>query len=589
MNVRSVWAALSVSLVFIFTNAAAQEPKQLSTFERPLVDYRGKEWNVSDFAEVDYLVIAFLGTECPLAKLYSRRLQTLADKYSANKVAFLAIDPNHQDSLQEMEAFARRQQMTIPFVKDLEAKVAARMGATRTPEIFVLDSERKIQYQGRVDDQYGVGYTRNEPTVRELESALDELLAGKPVSIANTEAVGCLIGRSNESVSNNEVNYVTHVAPILNEHCVKCHREGQIGPFTLDNFDNAAAWRDMIGEVINDGRMPPWHANPDHGSFANDCSLSREQIEVLNTWIANGSPFGEGTAPKSPAFEDGWQLPTEPEFKCFVTKKPHDVPAMGKVEYQYFVHDPKFEEDKWIRAAELRPGNLEVVHHILCFILPPGEDDLGEGLDGFLVGYVPGMLPPQPVEGYAKKVPAGSRFVFQVHYTPNGRDTTDQSQLGLIFADESEVQYEVVTTCAVNPRIEIPPRSSDHEVKAINRHQLGDWKLLSLMPHMHLRGKSFRYEAIYPDGKKEVLLDVPQFDFNWQTSYQLENPKTLPRDTRIVCTAVYDNSEGNLSNPDPEKTVSWGDQTWEEMMIGYFDVAIPKGESTEMKSVRRRR
>jgi peroxiredoxin len=560
--------------------------KPVTHFE--LVDFRGKAWSLAEFQSSPVVVLAFLGTECPLAKLYSHRLQGLATRFADRQVTFLAINPNVQDSLEKMSAFARRQELSIPFLKDPGAKVADEMGATRTPEVVVLNAQRQIVYRGRVDDQYGIGYVRKEPQATELVDAIEATLEQKPVAVPFTSAVGCLIGRNNKPESQTDITYASHTAAILNDHCVRCHREGQIGPFALDNYADAAAWSDMIAEVVQEQIMPPWHADPKFGTFANDCSLSPENKKTLLSWIDAGSPEGDATTtPASPEFMSGWQLPRAPDFTCKITERPVQVPATGDVRYKYFIHDPKFAEDKWVSAAELRPGNLEVVHHILCFILPPGATELEQELDGFLVGYVPGMLPPQPRQGYAKRVEAGSKFVFQVHYTPNGRSTTDHGDLGLVFADPAKVTHAVVTTCAVNPRIEIPAHASNHAEEAWNRAPLGNWEILSLMPHLHLRGKAFRYEAVYPGGDREVLLDVPRFDFNWQTSYQLAKPKTIPAGTKIYCLAVYDNSEGNLSNPKPDVLVRWGDQTWEEMMVGYFDMAIPKDEAAQLNLSRR--
>ena len=548
-----------------------------------LRDFRGKEIRFSEYSENPLVVVAFLGTGCPLAKLYSTRLQELADKYVDQRVAFIAVDPFSQDSLEEMAAFARDHKMEIPFAKDVGQQLAKNLGAIRTPEVFLFDRTKTVLYRGRIDDQYGVGYTKKEAENSELMAAIDAVLAGKTVELARTEAIGCLIGFSKQPNEQSPVTYSNQVVRILNDHCVKCHRTGQIGPFAMDSYEEVAGWAEMIGEVVKENRMPPWHADPKFGKWANDCSLAEADKKIIFDWISAGAPLGDRTQiPPPPTFVSGWQLPKEPDLVVPVTTKPHPVPAKGTVEYKYFKFDPGFTEDKWIAAAELRPSNLRVVHHILCFVRPKGTRDLGdgEGLDGFLVGYVPGMLSQPMPAGMAKKVPKDSEFVFQIHYTPIGREQEDFSQLGLVFADASQITHEVVTSSAVNPRIEIPAGESDHTEQAWNRRPIGDWQIINFMPHMHLRGKAFRYEAVYPDGKRETLLDVPKFDFNWQTSYWSVEPLTVPKGTRIYCTAKYDNSPANLNNPNPKSNVRWGDQTWEEMMIGYFDVAIPIGDDS---------
>jgi hypothetical protein len=249
------------------------------------------------------------------------------------------------------------------------------------------------------------------------------------------------------------------------------------------------------------------------------------------------------------------------------------------VRYQYFMADPKLKEDVWIEAAEILAGNRGVVHHILVFAVPPGGGLAGlgggAGRRGYLVGYVPGKrVEPYPA-GMAKKVPAGSQLLFQVHYTPNGSPQEDMSKVGLLFADPKTIQYEVKTVGCANAGLSIPPGADNHKVEATTRQSLGEGLLLGFAPHMHVRGKSFLYEMVYADGKKETLLDVPRYDFNWQTTYRLVEPKKVPAGTKMHCVAHYDNSENNLNNPDPKARVRWGDQTWNEMMIGYFDLAQP--------------
>jgi hypothetical protein len=256
---------------------------------------------------------------------------------------------------------------------------------------------------------------------------------------------------------------------------------------------------------------------------------------------------------------------------------PYTVPAEGTVRYQYFTVDPGFAEDKWVRAAEIIPGNRAVVHHILVFARSSGSNrrDM-QGGGAFLAGYVPGQRSHPFPDGMAKLIPAGSKLVFQVHYTPIGTEQEDLSSIGFVFADPESIDHVVVTHETRNTRFKIPAGDDNFKVEAYSKSESVDVKLLGLMPHMHVRGKSFLYEAVYPDGRKQTLLDVPAYDFNWQTSYRLSEPVDLPANTRIHCVAHFDNSENNLNNPDPTKAVSWGEQTWDEMMIGYVDIAIPR-------------
>ncbi len=560
--------------------AAKLDAARLDAVE--LRDYQGKVWSLEEFSDKPILAIVYLGTECPLAKLYSLRIQQLADEYRERNVAFLAVDANLQDSLEEMSAFARRQNLEMPFVKDVGQKLARQLGVTRTPEVVVIDSNREVQYRGRIDDQYGIGYAKKTPEHQELRAAINALLEGQPVPTPEVPAAGCLIGWSKPplvaDVADPSITYCNQISRIFNEHCVRCHRAGQIGPFPLTDYESASGWGDMIVEVITEKRMPPWHASPEHGEFVNDCSLEDSDIQLITEWVKQGAPLGDRQQlPDPPTFIEEWQLPQKPDLVIPVTEKPYKVRATGDVRYQYFVFDPKFSEDRWVSAVEIRPSNYSVVHHILCFIRPKGTDDLGagKGIDHFLAGYVPGMLPQSLPSGYAKRIPANSELVFQVHYTPIGSPQVDQSQLGLTFADPTAITHEVQTWSAVNTKIKIPAGAADHPEQAWNRQPLGEWEIINFMPHMHLRGKSFRYEAVFPDGSREILLDIPKFDFNWQTAYVLKQPRITSKRMRIFCSATFDNSTGNLSNPNPDSVVTWGDQTWEEMLIGYFDVAIP--------------
>lgn len=592
IDVASRFVCLLIGIVVLWLatgSCGAQEPISDISGNLPLPDKvelrdaQGKAWSLADFSDKPVLAVVFLGTECPLAKLYSLRVQQLADEYRDHNIAFLAVDANLQDSLEEMSAFARRQKLSVPFVKDVGQELARHLQVTRTPEVVVLDQRRQVRYRGRIDDQYGIGYTKKVAEKQELLEAIDALRNGKSPTTTAEPAVGCLIGWSKPTTETDPtipvVTYCNQISRIFNEHCVRCHRPGQIGPFPLTDYESASGWGEMIVEVISEKRMPPWHANPEHGEFSNDCSLDPSEVQLISDWVKMGTPFGEQRdLPAPPTFVEGWQLPEAPDLAIPVTEKPVKVKATGNIRYQYYVFDPKFTEDRWVSAVEIQPGNYAVVHHILCFIRPKGTEDLGvgKGIDHFLAGYVPGMLPQKMPDGHAKRIPANSELVFQVHYTPNGSTQMDQSQLGLKFADPNAITHEVQTWSAVNTEIQIPAGAANHREQAWNRQKLGNWKIINFMPHMHLRGKSFRYEAVYADGSREILLDIPNYDFNWQTAYVLQKPLPTSNKMRIFCTAAYDNSVGNLNNPDPHSVVTWGDQTWEEMMIGYFDIAIPR-------------
>jgi peroxiredoxin len=534
-----------------------------------LRDVYGKTHRLSDYAQSPVIVVMFLGTECPLAKLYAPRLAALTEKYAEQGVAFVAIASNTQDSIAELHHFMTQHALTFPVLKDPAQAVADMFGATRTPEVFVLDGDRTVRYAGRIDDQYGIGYQRPEPEREYLSEAIAAVVSGQAVTESENDPIGCIIGRAKEPAQDGEITYASHIADILNRRCVECHRNDQIAPFPLATYDDLNGWGDMILEVVDEGRMPPWHANPEFGHFRNDARLTDTEKQNLRTWINAGMPQGDPTyAPTPPKYAEGWRIP-EPDQVYYMSDNAFDVPAEGVVDYQYFEVDPGFTEDKYIWAAEARPDNVSVVHHIIVYIKTPGQEDLHTG--GMVAGYAPGSLPRILDDGMAIRVPAGSKLLFEMHYTPNGSAAKDRSHLGVKFLDANQVRKLVFGNLAIDQDFVIPPHAGDHVVTA-EREIKRDLKLLNLTPHMHLRGKSFRYEAIYPDGTTEVLLDVPKYDFNWQLSYELQEPKLLPKGTRIHCTAVFDNSEENLANPNPGTEVRWGEQSWNEMMIGFFDV-----------------
>jgi len=335
--------------------------------------------------------------------------------------------------------------------------------------------------------------------------------------------------------------------------------------------------------------MPPWHANPAHGRFANDPRLNDREKQLIDAWVRAGLPEGDpADLPPPVHFTDGWSIP-EPDLVVSMPRL-FTVPAEGVVEYQYVEVDPGFREPRWIQAAEIRPGNRRVVHHCLVFLKPPGCDEPAEqgALGSFcLAATTPGTPPLILPPGLAKLVPAGWRFLFVLHYSPIGTEQTDQTSIGLVFADPQTVKKEVATRLIRDDHLCIPPRVAEHRVEHSERFS-DDVLLLAMLPHMHLRGKAFRYEAVHPDGSTEVLLDVPRYDFNWQNRYVLAEPKRLPAGTTLRCTAWYDNSAGNLFNPDPDATVRTGLQSWDEMFNGYYEVALADQDLSRSPLLRRK-
>jgi peroxiredoxin len=568
MRICGLSAILAMAVLGSLPGADAGE---LQPIDFKLQDYRGGWHRLDEVRGSKLVVVAFLRTECPLAGLYAPRMAELAKTYEQKGVSFFGVDCDPQDAPSAMARFATEQGLTFPFLKDVGNELADRLSVERTPEVFVLDGDRTVRYRGRVDDQFGLGVHRPAATRHDLSCALDDLLAARPVAVAKTEPAGCRISRLPKSSGEQPITYSKQVARILRDRCVACHREGEIAPFALTSYKQAAGWASMIDEVVQGGRMPPWHASPEHGTFSNDARLSPQDKQTIAAWVAAGAPEGNARDLPEPAhYIDGWRIPA-PDLKIALPETVK-IPAEGTMPYQNFVIDPKLKTDVWVRASQVRPGNPSVVHHLVVFVMPPDQKDSGPKID-FLAAYAPGMPPRVLPDGTAKLVPAGSRLMFQVHYTPRGTPQTDRSEIGLSFADPKSIRKELTAIAAINMELSIPAGNADYPVAAHHRFEQ-DTLLYSLLPHMHLRGKSFRFEAAYPDGRREVLLDVPRYEFEWQNVYVLSEAKLMPEGTILHCLARYDNSADNLSNPDPTKTVTWGEQTRDEMLVGYVEVSL---------------
>lgn len=553
-----------------------------------LLSFSGRSYSWPGSEPPAATVLVFIGTECPLAKLYVHRLKGFVDEFAKDDVQFLAIDSNSQDSNLEMESFARRMQLNMPLLRDPAAKLADRVGATRTPEVFLIDSSCQLRYAGRIDNQYGVGFSRPTAEREDLKMAIRAVLTGDEVEVPQTEPVGCLIGRLPQQDGSSAVTYRNQISRLLQTHCVECHRPGQIGPQPLDNYDDAAGWADMLVEVVDQGRMPPWNADSEIGDFENARGMTTAEKELLSEWANAGAPLGEdATPPKPNNYLEGWRLPREPDQVVEMAKVPFKVPAEGVVEYQYFVVDPGFKEEKWVQAAEVIPGEPGVVHHAIVFFRAPGSANADHL--GWIGGYVPGQKPSSLPDGQARRIPAGSRFIFQMHYTPNGRPAVDNTKIGLCFADKADVKREVITIPAVEREFEIPPHASAFLVENSMSGFPAGSTLLGITPHMHVRGKSFRATIERKESNSDIpLLRVPDYDFNWQHSYRLLEPIELDATVELKSRYLFDNSSDNLANPDPTAYVRWGDQTFQEMAVTFFDIALPEGKTSQGLMLERR-
>ena len=388
------------------------------------------------------------------------------------------------------------------------------------------------------------------------------------------------------------VSYYKDVEPILMDHCQNCHRSGEIGPMPLMTYEQARPWAKAMKNSVATRRMPPWFADASVGHFANDRSMSQVEIDKIGAWADSGTPAGDPKSRRAAkAFVEGWNIPA-PDVVLSM-KEPFPIPANSKIDYQYIIIPTGFTEDKWVNMVEARPSDRSVVHHSVIFIRDPksrwlreaqslvpfvpqrtGSDrriDVGGGGNEILHTYTPGNLPDIWKPNQAKLIPAGADLVMQMHYTSNKKDTADQTKIGLVFAKQPPEQ-RIMTLIAGNDSFVIPP--GDAAYRAVGAVTFpNDATLLNFFPHMHVRGKSFEYQLI--DGeKREPLLQVNKYDFNWQLTYHLAQPIEIKRGMKIEIVGTFDNSPNNPHNPDPKAEVRWGEQSWEEMAYGFFDVAV---------------
>jgi hypothetical protein len=384
------------------------------------------------------------------------------------------------------------------------------------------------------------------------------------------------------------------VLPILQQHCQGCHRAGQIGPMPLVTYEQVRPLARAVSDSVRQRRMPPWFADPSVGHFQNDPSLSANEIHTIESWAESNAPAGDARdAPPPRRWVSGWNIPT-PDLVVQMPK-PVTIPAQGDVEYTYEIVPTGLTEGKWVRMSEIWPSSRQNVHHAVVYIRPPDSNWLRHAPAGvpftasdmtdeedrhdthttkadILLVYAPGSSPDNWPAGMAKYIPAGSDLVFQMHYITHGRATADRTKIGLVFATHPPTQ-RVLTLQLTNSDFVIPPGVDDYRVEVHGSLPNGA-VLLSFFPHMHLRGKRFEYNIVRPDGSSATLLRV-NYDFYWQLSYRLAEPQSLPAGTTLQAIAWFDNSKNNPHNPDPTAAVYWGDQTYDEMMVGFFDVAVP--------------
>jgi hypothetical protein len=517
-------------------------------------------------------VLFVQGNGCPIARGALPALRAAREEFAPQGVVFWMLNANTQDDREAVAKEAEAWGIDLPVLLDDAQLVARGLGITRTAEAIVIDPRGwRIVYRGPVDD--GLHYEAQRPVRHHwLRDALRAHLEGRSIDTPVRDATGCLI-HFPERNGRGDISYADEIAPLLERRCRSCHHEGGVAPWSMSDYVTVRGWSPMMREMIRTRRMPPWHADPHFARFANDISLSSAEKQTLVHWIEAGAPRGNGPDPLAehpPPQAAEWPLGA-PDLVLAVPVQ--SLPASGVVPYLYETVEIPVARDVWIRNADLRPSNPRVMHHGVAHLVYPDGRDLPETegprfTRGFFGAYVPGREPAPLPPDAGFFVPAGSRVRFQLHYTTTGRPETDAPRLALYLSDVP-LAHELKIGAAARFDFEIPPGAEDHEEVAVQRIDR-DIVLYRLSPHMHYRGKRMRYDAHYPDGRVETLLSVPSYNFNWQRQYVLDPPRHVPAGTKLVVTAAFDNSERNPANPDPGARVTFGEQTWDEMLFGYF-------------------
>jgi len=565
------------------------------------LDHRGRMQRLSEQTDVGMVVVISATVGCPILRQLAVDISDLAQTYANQGVRVWYLNANTQDSRADIVADANGLGITQPILLDSAQVVSEMLGITRACEALVIRSkDRVLLWRGPINDRAGYGTQKAAPTQHFLRDAITALVAGKKPAGDAPDVKGCAISYAKPR-DKHIPDYSKDVAPLLQRECFACHRSGGIGPFAMSSYDKVKGWSAMMREVVLARRMTPWHADPEYGTFSNDRGLSDDERRTLIHWVDQGSQRGTGLDPlaskaATPAPE--WPL-GKPDL--IVELPAQNIPANGLLPYRVGTIDLPLPKNVWVRGVDLRPSDARVLHHAFLFYgqmqvddLPPDTppalrdwlknlspeqiqklakehgraDENATGLTTFFAAYVPGAEPRFFPKDTGKKLDAHTTLKFQLHYTTMGEAVTDRPKVGLYFMPKPP-KHTLRITSAVDLRFAIPPGAREHPVEATRGFEQ-DATLYALTPHMHYRGASMRFTAVYPDGKREVLLSVPDYDMDWQTTYYLATPKRIPAGTTITVDGTFDNSASNPKNPDPTRLLRFGEQTEDEMFIGYM-------------------
>ena len=557
-------------IICMYDSANAVQPgDRVDNFR--LLDQKGTSHELRYLSDAKAIVLMVHGIGCPVVRQSLPELAAVRKQFAAQGVEFLLLNSNPQDDRATLAREAEEFGIDLPILSDETQLVGESLALTRTADVFVIDPRTwKLAYRGPIDDRLSYGAQKPVAKNRYLIDALTAVLADKPVEVTQAEAVGCIVNlpERERKAEHAKISYVDQIAPLLLEKCVACHRPGGIGPWAMTSYENVRGFAPMIREVIRTKRMPPWYADPHVGNFIGDRSISNEQAQTLVHWIEAGAPRGNGDDPLKSVepLKSQW-LYGEPDL--IVEIPAFDVPATGVVDYKYPRVANPLGRDVWVRAIQILPGNPSVVHHVIAGIAD-SQSDGRTGIEQLAAfgGYSPGRNYFLFPDDSGVLLRGDASLQFQTHYTPNGKAVRDVTRVGYYLAKETP-KHEMRLQFVYSPSLRVPAGAKAH-TESVGHTFNKDVLLYSVQPHAHLRGRAAKFTAHFPDGHEEILLSVPRYDFNWQSVYLFQEPKVIPKGTRIVFEMSYDNSAQNTANPDPTKDVRWGDQTWDEMNAGFL-------------------
>jgi peroxiredoxin len=568
--------AIAVLAVFSFSARAEKAPSNPTDGSAVKIgqkvgdftfkDIRYLPRQLADFGEKKAYVIAFTTLDCPVVQRYLPKLKALDEAYRDKGVQFLAVNVGPSDDLREVAYQALVVDAEFPFAKDFDGQVVRALGASRAGEMVVIDADKKLRYRGRFDNQFRLGGERPAADRDDLKLAIDDVLAGRDVAVSETAVDGCLISFPKPRTRATPVTFNEHIAPLLQQHCQACHHAGAPeAPFALASYQEVADHAPMIVEVVSEQRMPPWYASRQHGEFTNARRMTADERALVEDWVRGDCQQGDPTkAPPPRVFSQSkWRIGTPDVIIKTAVQK---IPATGYIPYRYInLSTHFFKKDTWVQGVQILPENSKAMHHCNMFFMKIGEN---AGPQNFITGQVPGGDAMILDNNVAFLIPAGSVLALQIHYVTLGQETTDQISVGLRYAREV-VQKSLKNTQVTNLKFKIPPGAPHYKVSAV-RELNDDVTGYGMFSHMHVRGEDMTFRAIYPDGRDETLLVVPNYNFDWQQAYRWgQGKQKFPKGTKLEVVAHYDNSPFNPYNPDPKKTVEEGQQTFQEMMYGF--------------------